>query len=113
MYKSDFCKVGDTIKFEVHVPIKEGYNYQKDKKYDGYILEHSKDRHTKIEFIGDDGTPVTTTIFYGSFNSGMESFEIIISDEEYEIRKQEWLKAAIEIENARHEKQIEHLKSLI
>lgn len=113
MYKSDLCRVGDKIKFEVHVPIKEGYNYQKDKKYDGYILEHSKDRHTKIEFIGDDGNPVTTTIFYGSFNSGMESFQIIISDEEYEKRKQEWLKEAIQVENDRHEKQIKYLKSLV
>lgn len=113
MRKSDICKVGDKIKFQSHVPIKEGYNYQKNKIYDGHILEHSKDHHTKIEFIGDDGNPVITDIFYDIFNSGMESFEIIISDEEYETRKKEWLKAAIEIENARHEKQIEYLKSLV
>lgn len=116
MQKYDLAKTGDAIKFQTHVGMKDGYNYQKGKLYDGHVIKHSIGYSTDVEFTGDDGTIVAVTIEYGSFNGGYNSFELIISDDEFERRKVEWLENAIATAKANSaealEKQIKYLTSV-
>ena len=112
MYKYELAKPGDKIKFQILVEIKEGYNYQKGKVYDGSVIKHYESA-TDVEFIGDDGNIVKTT---ADHKYGAETIELIISDEEFEKRKKEWLEAAIEVAKINAEKaltkQVNYLKSL-
>lgn len=116
MRKSDLAKVGDKIKYQVHLTVSDGYNHQKGILYDGVILRHSISSITEVEFIGDDGTPVKDTLYYNSFNSGEASFELLISDDEFELRKKEWLENAIKEAKEESErelvKRLEFLKSV-
>lgn len=116
MHKSDLAKGGDPIKFQTNVAMKDGYNYQIGNIYDGHIVSHSTDQATTVEFVGDDGSPVVTTLYYDSYSIGMESFELLISDDELELRKNAWLEKEIEIakenSDAALTKLINHLKSV-
>jgi hypothetical protein len=112
MRKSDLAKAGDKIKYQVHLTVSEGYNHQKGILYDGYIIRHSINSITEVEFIGDDGTLVRDTMYYNSFNSGESSFELLISDEEFEKRKAEWLADAIKEAEQVFSERIEFLKSI-
>ena len=112
MRKSDLAKEGDKIKFQSHVEIKEGYNYQKGKIYDGYVVSHRVNQATEVSFIGDDGSMVNSSIYYDNFCNGMESFEILISDEELEHRVSEWLTKSIEIEKKTFEDRVNALKKI-
>lgn len=110
--KYELAKPGDKIKFQVLVTIKDGYNYQKGTMYDGHVIQHYESA-TDVEFIGDDGTIVKTTVDH---KYGAESIELVISDEEFEKRKVEWLDAAIETAKINAEeafvKQVNYLKSI-
>ncbi len=110
--KSVLCRVGDKVKFQENVPIKEGRNYHHGKIYDGIIKEHIIDNVTTIEIVGDDGNPVMVKVFYDSFSSGMNSFEIEISDEEFKKRKIDWLANAISKVTIEYNKRVEYLKSI-
>lgn len=112
MQKSYLAKTGDKIKFQVNVPMKESSNYQKGILYDGVIIEHHPEQLTRIEFIGDNKEIVKTSIFYDCYSSGMESFEIIISEEELQKRKEEWLANAVKIATDKYNKQLEFLNSV-
>jgi hypothetical protein len=110
--KYTLAKAGDKITFEVMVQIKDGYNYQKGTIYDGHVIQHY-DSATDVEFVGDDGSIVKVTVYH---KDGAENFELIISDDEFEKRKVEWLDNAIEIAKKNAEeaflKQVNYLKSV-
>lgn len=112
MSKNQLSKVGDKVKFQENVPIKEGMNYQYGKIYDGIITKHVNDVITEIDIIGDDGSIVKVNITYDCFSSGMNSFELLISKEELEERKKEWMENAIAIEKAEYDKKVNYLKSI-
>lgn len=112
MRKSDLAKAGDKIKYQVHMTVSDGYNHQKGIIYDGHIIRHSINTITEVEFIGDDGTPVHDYVYYNSFNSGESSFELILSDEEFEKRKAEWLSNAIKEAEKAFSERVEFLKSI-
>lgn len=110
--KYKLAKAGDKITFEVMVQIKDGYNYQKGTIYDGHVIQHY-DSATDVEFVGDDGSIVKVTVYH---KDSPEKFELIISDDEFEKRKVEWLDNAIEIAKKNAEeafvKQVNYLKSV-
>lgn len=78
--KNTLAITGDKITFKTNVEVKEGYNFQKGNLYNGHIISHS-DANTLIEFIGDNGEPVKTTISYDVYSNGMSEFCLQISDE--------------------------------
>jgi len=110
--KYALAQAGDQITFQILVEIKPGYNYHKGKIYEGYVIKHYASE-TDVEFIGDDGSLVKTTVDH---KHGPEKIELIISDEEFEKRKEEWLEAAIERAKVNAEeaftKQVNYLKSI-
>lgn len=105
MRKYDLAKSGDKIKFQYRRQVANGKNYQQGKIYDGYIVSHYIESQTALEFIGDDGSLVKYTIFHNEFDGSSASFEILISDEDFETRKAAWLAKSIEeaIAQAEHE----------
>lgn len=98
--KYELAQAGDKITFELLMKIKPGYNYQKGKIYDGRVIKHY-DTSTDVEIIGDDGSLVQTTVDH---KYGAEKIELLISDEEFKKRKEEWLDAAIETARPRQKK---------
>lgn len=110
--KYELAKPGDKIKFQVLVTIQDGYNYQKGKVYDGHVIQHYESS-TDVEIIGDDGTIVKTTVDH---KYGAEIIELILSDDDFEKRKEEWLENAIEQAKINAEeafvKQVNYLKSI-
>lgn len=111
--KHELAHVGDKITFQLMVEIKPGYNYHKGKIYDGQIVKRYGDSATDVEFVGDDGSLVSTTVDH---KHGTEKIELVLSDEELEQRKAEWLENAIEVAKNNAEaaftKQVEYLKSI-
>lgn len=112
MPKYKLAKAGDKITFQVMVQMKDGYNYQKGTLYEGHVIKHY-DSATDVEFFGDDGTLIKTTVDH---KYGAETIELIISDDEFEKRKVEWLDNAIEVAKINAEeafaKQVNYLKSV-
>lgn len=110
--KYELARTGDNIKFQVLVTMNDGYNYQKGTVYDGHVIKHYSSA-TDVEIIGDDGTIVKTTVDH---KYGAEKIELIISDEEFEKRKAEWLDTAIEEAKidaeAAFAKKVNYLKSV-
>lgn len=110
--KYELAQAGDKITFQLMVEIKPGYNYQKGKIYDGHIIKHY-DSATDVEIIGDDGSLVQVTVDH---KYGAEKIELMISDNEFKRRKEEWLDAAIETAKTKAEeaftKQVNYLKSI-
>jgi len=110
--KYELAQAGDKITFQVLVRIKDGYNYNQGKIYDGHVIKHYGSS-TDVEFIGDDGSLVQTTIDH---KHDPEKIELIMSDEEFKKRKEEWLEKAIETAKVNAEeafvKQVDYLKSI-
>lgn len=110
--KYELARAGDKITFELLVEIKPGYNYQKGTIYQGHVTKRYESA-TDVVIVGDDGTLVETTVDH---KYGAEKIEILLSDEEFEKRKEEWLENAIEQAKINAEtaftKQVEYLKSI-
>lgn len=110
--KYELARAGDKITFELLVEIKPGYNYQKGTIYQGHVTKRYRSA-TDVVIVGDDGTLVETTVDH---KYGAEKIEILLSDEEFEKRKEEWLENAIEQAKINAEaaftKQVEYLKSI-
>jgi len=110
--KYELAQAGDKITFQVLVKMKDGYNYQQGKIYDGTVIKRYESA-TDVAFVGDDGSIVEITVDH---KYGAESIELIISDEDFEKRKDEWLEKAIEVAKINAEeafaKQVNYLKSV-
>lgn len=110
--KYELARVGDKITFELLVEIKPGYNFQKGTIYHGHVTKRYESA-TDVVIVGDDGTLVETIVDH---KYGAEKIEILLSDEEFEKRKEEWLENAIEQAKINAEaaftKQVEYLKSI-
>lgn len=110
--KYELAHAGDKITFQVLVKMKEGHNYQQGKIYDGKVVKRYESA-TDVAFVGDDGSIVETTVDH---KYGAETIELIISDEDFEKRKKEWLENAIEVAKINAEeaftKQVNYLKSV-
>jgi hypothetical protein len=110
--KYELAQAGDKITFQVLVNIKDGYNYQYGKIYYGHVIKNY-DSATDVEFIGDDGSLVKTTVDH---KHDPEKIELIMSDDEFKKRKEEWLEKAIETAKVNAEeafvKQVNYLKSI-
>lgn len=110
--KYELAQAGDKIAFQVLVKMKDGYNYQQGKIYNGKVVKRYESA-TDVAFVGDDGSIVETTVDH---KYGAETIELIISDEDFEKRKDEWLEKAIEVAKINAEeaftKQVNYLKSV-
>lgn len=110
--KYELARVGDKITFELLVEIKPGYNFQKGTIYHGHVTKRYESS-TDVVIVGDDGTLVETIVDH---KYGAEKIEILLSNEEFEKRKEEWLENAIEQAKINAEeaftKQINYLKSV-
>lgn len=110
--KYELARAGDKITFELLVEIKPGYNFQKGTIYHGHVIKRYESA-TDVVIVGDDGTLVETIVDH---KYGAEKIEILLSDEEFEKRKEEWLENAIEQAKINAEaaftKQVEYLKSI-
>lgn len=97
MRKSDLAQVGDKVKFQVNVATRPDTPYQLGKVYDGIVVKHVIDSTTEINIIDDNGNTTLVYISYDCYSNGMSSFELNISDEEFEARKQEWVTKTCDI----------------
>lgn len=93
MRKSSLAREGDKVKFQTHLPTKEGVPYQKGTLYDGVVIRHKIDQITQIEIIDDNKQKTIVDVFYDIFSDGLETFELMISEEEFEVRKKEWIES--------------------
>lgn len=110
--KSHLAKAGDKIKFQVHVDTAKDSTYKKGTLYDGVVIEHS-DSFTELEIIDDNKNKQTVFICYNSFADGYESFQLLISEEEFKLRKKEWINNSYNLFKDTKEKEIQqHFKYL-
>ena len=110
--KSHLAKAGDKIKFQVHVDTAKDATYKKGNLYDGVVIQHS-DSFTELEIIDDNKNIQTVFICYNSFADGYESFQLLLSEEEFEVRKKEWIDNSYHLFKDTKEKEIQqHFKYL-
>lgn len=110
--KDALYKNGDKIRFKFEAPLNKGLGYGNDVWYEGVILEHHVDAVTRVEITIDDGSKLKTETYYNDFNAGMESIELLVSDEELQKRLQEWIDKAVAEETERYNNRLEVLKSV-
>lgn len=72
-------------------------------KYDAVILRHYPGRSTEVLATNDRGESETVLVTHSGWDSGYEYLTLLISDEELEIRRKEWIKTQIEKENSQFE----------
>lgn len=105
-------KVGDKIEYIFNAPLKEGLSYRHNVWYPGEITAHSTDSSTSVKFIDDNGDEKESTTYYNDFMGGYESIKLIITPEELEKRRLEWVAEHIAIAKEAYEDRVEFLNSI-
>ncbi len=98
-------KVGDKAHLVFEVPMAEDSFWTQGVKYDAVILEHYPGRSTHVLSTNDRGESETVVVAHSGWDSGYEYLTLLISDEELEIRRKEWIQTQIEKENSRFEEE--------
>lgn len=108
----EIYKIGDNVQLVFNVPFKEGHPFTHNVKYDGVITKNVPGSYTEVQVTNDNGVKTEVSVSYNSFTSGYESIFLMISENELESRRQEWIQRQINTETKKYNDRIEFLKKI-
>lgn len=109
---TELFKVGDKAQFRYNAPLKEEYPFKHEVWYDGVIVKHVDDSITLVEIENEHGVKEEASLSYGSFNSGYESARVILTLEEFNARKENYINAELRKAAIEYKKRIDYLLKL-